>query len=282
MARTLPQIQSQIIADVQADTTLSGLTSTSKFAIWRSWTFIFATAIYLLENIIDIFKSDTETSVKNAAAGSPSWVSDKMFKFQYDLTVPQVIILINEVPQYVPVDITKRIISRVSVRTTLSNICEIKLAQQEPPISLTTAEISSAQGYINTIGVAGVDYLVSSGDADRIYIGADVYCDGQYASTILQSITDAFNTFFATQGLTNFGGSIKVSDLELVVRSVTGVNDIILKNVSARANVTAFPGTGLVVNAQTISRLWQPTTGYAILEDTSGQTLANSLNLIVT
>ncbi|QTE37485.2 hypothetical protein J3L18_00005 [Mucilaginibacter gossypii] len=294
MARTVDTIQAAIITDVQADPILNGSSSTppftlstSKRAVWRLWTRIFATACFILESIIDVFKDNVETTAAKAAAASRLWVQDKMFKFQYDATVPQIIQYIDNVATYNPVDTTKRIITRCSVKTDLSNNVLIKLAQLEPPQALDSSMIASAQGYINTIGTAGIDYRVTSGDPDRLYIDADIYYNGQYAATILQSLTNALNSYLSTQESNEayhiaFGGAVLMSDIELVLKNVVGVNDVVLNNVKARPNSSAFADSiSLVLNNQLVSRLWNTTTGYIILEDTAGETLSDSLNLIV-
>ena len=57
MSRTVEQIQQSIITDFQAQPELAQANSTSTRAIWRLFTFVQASAILLLEQIIDIFKS---------------------------------------------------------------------------------------------------------------------------------------------------------------------------------------------------------------------------------
>jgi hypothetical protein len=293
MARTVDNIQAAMITDVQADPVLNGsqanppfVLSSSKRAIWRLWTRIFATACFILESIIDVFKADIENTASKASAASALWVQDKMFKFQYDAVVPQIIQLIDIVPNYNPVDISKRITTRCSVKTNLSNNVLIKLAQLEPPAAFDASMIASAQGYINTIGTAGITYNVTSGDPDRLYIDADIYYNGQYAATILQSIIDAISSYLSTNpDNTNyhisFDGTVLMSDIDLVIKKVIGVNDVVLNTVIARANSTAFAdGTALILNGQYISRLWNTSTGYIIVEDTTGKTLTDSLNLI--
>lgn len=281
MARSIDEIQQLIISDVQADPVLSGLTSTSKFAIWRLWTRIFATACNLLENIIDIFKSDTEATLAISAAASPLWIQAKMFLFQYSATSSQVIQLVNTVPVYPVVDPTLNIITRCSVKTDLANNVLVKLAQQEPPIALDSLMLASAQSYINTIGPAGIDFLVQSANADQLYIDADIYFNGQYRATIQNDVITAINNYLQTFDTVNFDGTLFMSSIETVIRSVTGVVDVVLNNVKARAATTAFSaGTFLIQANAVISRQWPTIAGYIITETTAGETLNDSLNFI--
>lgn len=289
MARTIAQIQAAIITDIQADPILTpvdltqpGLRSTSKRAIWRLLTNIFATATSLLENIIDIFKSDVETTASQAAAASPGWLAAKAFEFQYDATVPQVIQLVNTVPVYPVVDASKRITTRVSVSTDLSNNSLIKLAKQEPPVGFAVDELAAAQSYFNTIGGGGITYLCSSANADQLYIDATIYFDGQYRSVILANVTAAVTTFLQQlSSQANFGGKVYMSALEDAIRNAAGVIDVVTNNVKARADATAFvDGTFLIMDTGIIARYWPTIAGYIIPETTAGQTLAESLTLV--
>jgi hypothetical protein len=279
MARSVNEIQQAIITDVTNTPELSTLASnTSRRAIWRLWTFIVATAIAILEQLIDVFKSTTEATIAAAAPETAAWLQAQFFKFQYSTTTPQVIQLINLVPQYPVVDENLRIITRCSVRTTINNQVLIKLAKQDPPTPLDSSELAASQSYVNIIGVAGVNYICVSQDSDKLYIQADVYYNGAYSSVISANVIDAITTYLANLP---FDGAVKVNDLELIVRAVAGVNDIVFKNVKARENSVALSSaTYLIQNSQLIGRLWSTVAGYIVPETTSGSTLTDTLNFI--
>lgn len=275
MSRTIEQIDAAIIADVQAEPALSDISSnTSRRAIWRALCFVTASAILLLEQIIDVFKEENEIKINSATPATEQWLTDRVFKFQYSATTPQVIQLVDLAPVYPLIDPTLRIVTRCSVVTTLSNTVNIKTAKNEPPVALSPTELASLQSYVNVIGVPGVFYNCSSGEADRVYIDANIYYSGQYSTVIEGTVTNAINTFLANLP---FNGQFKISDLELTIRSVIGVTDVLVNNVKIRANSTAFAsGTFLVQNKTTISRLFNTIAGYVILEDT----VTNNLNFI--
>jgi hypothetical protein len=281
MARTVAQIQAQIIAYKNAQSDLAGLNSTSHRAIWLLWTFVTASAIAILEQLIDLYITTIEAIVARSAAASNLWVQYKFFQFQYDATDPQVIQLIDTIPQYPTVDATKRIITACSVTTDINNTVNIKVAKSNPYVALSNPEKSAAQSYIDTIGVAGITYTVISLNADKIYIEADIYYQGQYSAVIQTNVINVLNAYFQQLSLVNFNGSIKMSDLEAVIRNVTGVNDVVLKNVKGRADATAFSfGTYFIQNTAVVNRIWNSTAGYIVQENTSGQTFTNSLNFI--
>lgn len=105
MARTVAQIQAQIIQSIAANSNLNytddnGIVrnityNTSNRAIWRNITFIVAAAIAVFEQLQDLFLAAVEAQVAQSAAASSLWVQAKMFAFQYDANNPQVNPVIN-------------------------------------------------------------------------------------------------------------------------------------------------------------------------------------------
>lgn len=278
MARTIDTIHAQILANIQANQYLTGLTSTSRRAIYRNLTYIVAIAINLLEQIQDLFKADVERVVNSAAPATAAWLQKKSLEFQYDATNPQIVQLVDLVPVYPSTAAELRIISRCSVKSELSGVTRIKVAKNEPPEALSNGELSAFQDYINIIGIAGVNYLAISNDADRIMIEADIYYQGQYSAIISQTVIDAIEAYLA--GIP-FDGVLKVVDIENTIRDVPGVNDVVLKNVRARDNATALASSQyLVNNQQLISRLWTTNAGYIIQEDTISSTFNDTLTFI--
>jgi len=279
MARTVAQIQQTMLDAVAADDILKDqLTSQSKRAIYRLWTFIVAVACAVLEQLADAWREDIESTVAAAPPGSPLWLQDQVFKFQYSTLTPQVVQLINLAPVYPIIDESLRIVTRCSVTTDISNTVTIKVAKGDTPAPLDSLELAALQSYVNTIGVAGPDYNAVSLEADRVYVEADIYYNGLFSSVIKGNVILAIENYLA--GIP-FNGRVKVDDLRQAIRAVSGVNDVVFKNVSARANASAFgTGTALVINNTLASRYWPTLAGYAITEDTAGETPADKLNFI--
>jgi uncharacterized phage protein gp47/JayE len=158
--------------------------------------------------------------------------------------------------------------------------------------ALSSTQISAAQAYITTIGDARTTYTVTSNSADLLYVSATVYYQGQYSgvlpgaagSNTTGTVCAAINTWLQNLSITNFDGSLKVSDLENTIRNVQGVNDVVLNVVNARAASTpALSGTviGNLVNSNTvISRSYSSVAGYLNPETTTGYMLGDSLTFI--
>ena len=244
----------------------------------RQICFTIAVCQAYLEQLQDLFKQELEVTVSKAAPASAAWVQDKMFKFQYSDTNPQVITLIETVAVYPVINDSLRIVAACSVTSDISNSVSIKVAKNNPLIALTAMELASAQGYINTIGIAGINYIVQSLAPDKIFIDAEIFYAGQYASVIQANVINTVLAFLQTLSQSNFNGALKMSDLEGVIRKVAGVNDVVINNVRGRAASDPFSaGIDLVHSTAILQRQWLTIAGYISQEDTSGKTFSDSL-----
>lgn len=66
MARTVEQIQNEILKAKETEASLNGLNSTSKVAIWRLWVYITAFVIWTLEKIFDEYKKEVSKPYPNS------------------------------------------------------------------------------------------------------------------------------------------------------------------------------------------------------------------------
>ena len=275
MARTIAQIKTQITTQIAAESALAGLNSPSQTAIWNLWAYVIATAIFIQESLWDLFSTQLDQTISNAPAWTDKWVQTESFKFQYDAVTPQIIQLNNFVPSYPTVDTTKQIISRCSVVTKSNRIVTVKVASAEPPIALTTPQLTSFQGYLDVISPAGVQYSTISYNPDQLLVGAQVFYDGQYASTISANVIAGINTYMAN---IEFDGFIRISALEDAIQAVPGVTDVILNNVAIRPDGTPFANTTyLLQNNTEIYNKYTMYAGYVIGETTAGHTFTNTL-----
>lgn len=280
MARTVDQIYQNILTAKAAESDLSGLTSTSRRAIWSLWAYVIASGQATFEQLLDLEKENIETVVLSAPAGNPYWVQQKMFDFQYDATTPQIVELNTSTFAYAypTIDTALQIITRCSVNRQIYNTVQIKVAKGTTPAALSSGELSAAQDYINTIGVAGINYVVISLASDKMYIDADIYYKGQYSAIISANVIAAIDAYFAAL---DFNGQVVLTDLERAIMNVAGVNDVVLNNVRARKDSVALgSATYLVQNNTELQRNWQTQAGYIVGETTSGNTLADTLNFI--
>ena len=288
MARTVAQINTQIVNTLTEQFGIVGIvvdsTKWSKRNMLRLLCFVFASCTAYVEQLMDTLKLSIETTASHAAAANALWIQTKMFQFQYSVTNPQIIKLTDMIPAYPVIDPTLQIITGCSVTSTTPNEVVVKVAKTVNDLFVKldpATELPSAQGYINLIGTAGINYMVVSLDAAKLYIQADIYYQGQYGSGIKDSVIAALVDFLHNVSVNNFDGSLKITDLENAIRSVAGVNDVVLITVLCREDTESFGnGLDLILDKKTIRRLWHPLAGYVVPETTLNQTLEDSLNFI--
>jgi len=73
MARSIEQINNEIIKAKESEPALAGLTSTSKVAIWRLWAYITAFVIYTLEQIFDQHKAEVLDALTQLKPHTARW-----------------------------------------------------------------------------------------------------------------------------------------------------------------------------------------------------------------
>ncbi len=292
MARTVSNIQADLISEVIYNFTalandpntsasdkaelLKFVANTSKRAIWRQWTFNIAVAISLSEQLIEVLQEKIDTVVAKAPAATSSWIQDKVLNyFQFDPNVPQVAQLVDFVPKYPIEDPSLRIITRCSVVTRSSYIVEVKVATQNPPVQLSTAQEYALDTFLKTIGIAGVKYNVINYVSDKIYIEGDVKYFGSYSAVIEKNVIAAINNYLSS---IPFNGIVKVIDIEKTIRNVEGVDDVLLKNVRVRENGTILSSaTYLINNFTLVQSAYQTLSGYIVEETTTGNDFATTI-----
>jgi hypothetical protein len=183
MARTILEIQTQIIASVAADSTLStNLTSTSVTAIWRLWTYVVASAIWLHESVWDSFRVGLLDEVANMKPHTLRWYRGKALTYQAGGT------LITGEDEYDNTGLTAEDIETAQIIKYASasegnGQVVVKVAKDVAGVitAPTVPELAGVNSYFQDIKDAGVVLVVRGVAADRIKLHIDVY----YNATIL-------------------------------------------------------------------------------------------------
>lgn len=243
MARTITQIQSEIIAAMQADAALSGLTSTSATAIWRLWTYIVATAIWAHESLWDSFKVELTETAANLKPHTLRWYRNKALAYQHGAT------LVDGEDTYDnegldPADIdAQKIIKQAAVTETPDGLLTVKVAKEVGGdlTPLTVGETTAVTSYFNEIKDAGVVLAVRSVNADRLRIEVDVYYDPTILSATGERLDGSSDTPVqdaAKAYLRNlpFDGEFVKARLVDAMQAVEGVNVPEIRLCMARRN----------------------------------------------
>jgi len=280
MARTVTEIQNEIIAAKTADTTLNALTSPSAVAIWRLWTRITASAIETQEQLWDVFKLELEQIAREAVPGTADWLQKRVLEFQYDAASPQVISVVDGKATYPVIDATKRIITRAAIVEQVNNRVLVKVAKNDSSgglTPLTTDEINALISYLDKIGFVGIAIDTSSLFADRLKFTGEIFYSGEYVETTVKAaVIVAIKSYLSSVSITNFDGTIireQIIDAIQAVEGVTGVNTL---GVVLIARPSSIPLTGAVV---TVNRSYVTAAGYIIEEDTSGSTFNDTITM---
>ena len=277
MARSVTTIYNTAVAQYVANAQAAGITTVNP-AGWSMynyqrlifWTMAFCQSI--LEQIMDAFTADVQSLQNVLPPQTPAWFQNQLLNvFEYD-TIAVPIVQMNETTNFVPyypnANPNFNIVKYCSVTpgpflgTTI-----IKVAGAGPS-QISGPAFSAIESFVDTIGVPGLTYSVESLLPDRLFLQLDVYYVGLYSVVIQANVIAAIQAYL---GGIPFNGYVTLSDLELAIKGVAGVTDIVFVKVQARAQATIVgSGTNLVLAKTVVQRNWSTVAGYIIPEDTSG------------
>ncbi len=90
MALTLTQIHNAMLQDIASNAVLaSALTSNSLYAIFRLFTFVIASAIFIHEGFFDQHSQEINAMIYNQKSGRVSWYKTMALNFQYGFDLVQ-------------------------------------------------------------------------------------------------------------------------------------------------------------------------------------------------
>lgn len=285
-ARTVSQINQQIIIDMTANLAASGITidsnQWSKRNILRNIIYTIAICIAVLEQLKDAWQTEIEEVVDRSVGGTKLWIQKKMLEFQYSSTNPQYLQVTSDyLIGYSVVDNTLKIITACNVNTDLSNVVKVKTATGTPFAALSSLQIAAAQAYIELLGTAGIQYIVSSDSPDKLFLEGNIYFKGEFSAVIADNTIAALTTYLNNLSSVDLVGLVKLIDIENAIKSAEGVTDVFLRHVAVRPDSVSFASKSFMVNDYTaMSRQYNPIAGYTIEENTVGQTFADKLTFI--
>ncbi len=180
MARTIQDIQQEILTAKEAEPHLSDLNSTSKVAIWRLWTYITAFVIHTLERIFDQHKKEVAEALSEQKPHTARWYRNKALAFQYGFD------LLEDSDKFDNTGYTEDEInnskivkySAVTESETESRLI-VKIATEQggelQPIS--TVQKASFEAYMNEIKDAGVKITIINYLPDILKLQMKIYRD---------------------------------------------------------------------------------------------------------
>lgn len=227
MARTTNEIYNSMLANLQADPTLSTkATSTSSTAIYKLFLFIIAASIAVVENLFDVLKLELDSKALTLVPGSKKWYHQQCLSFQYGDDLEW----IDNQFKYAVEDQSKQIVKLASVSESGGTVL-VKVSKETSgtPTPFTAGELTSFNAYLSQIKFAGTYISTSSLSADlvRLYINIVfnplvMNADGSLISDGSYPIVAALDSYFAN---IDYGGSLNLTKIIDACQSVQGVVD---------------------------------------------------------
>lgn len=239
MARTIAEIQAAIVAAVQADTTLAGLTSTSATALWRLLARVVASAIFAFEVINDTFRAALLAEVEALKPHTLRWYQEKALLFQYGSDLPEDSDNYDNSALDDATIAAQRIIAQAAA-TESNGTVTVKVAREVSGAlaPLSRPQFRSLTSYLNEVKDAGVDLEPLSQDGDKLTVAATVYYDplvltstgARIDGALAQPVQDAIKAYLRALP---FNGVLIRSALFDVLQGVDGVYTPVLSSVQA-------------------------------------------------
>jgi len=182
MARTIDDIQKQIIAAKNAQPELAALDSTSKVAVWALWAYVTAVCFWTLESLFDVHKASVDKAISEMKAHTLRWYRSKALAFQFGQA------LVFESDYYDNTGLTSevvdvmKIIRQAAITENTEGTLRLKIATEVDGILSPLSRINPDQytpfvTYMNLIKDAGVKLIIDSLPADKLMLSIDIYYD---------------------------------------------------------------------------------------------------------
>jgi hypothetical protein len=249
MARTLTEIENQILQNMASNPILSGLTSPSATAIFRNIIYLIALAHYTLEKLWDIFKKEVDDTIAQRRLGTPSWYTQSALDFQLGDNL-------NNFGFYEVIDDTKKIVKKASFKESNSGILTLKIAKYDNELlPLSPTELTQFRNYIDEIKFAGTRVNIVSLEADKLRMNVKIFFEGIFTETLVkENVKTAIKNHLLNL---SFDGILLKNDLINAIRNVEGVYDMEFVAIEAlQGNLPVSVG-----------RSYETQAGYMIFDD---------------
>lgn len=252
MAREITVIQQEILDAISGDATLSAqLTSTSKTALFRLYSYLSAVAVWSVEKLMDIFKTETDEKIATLKPHSLRWYALKAAAFQYGYS------LVDDADYYDNTGIpdatieASKIVSFAAVVEATRGL-RIKVAKTSGGnlAALSGGELTSFSVYMGRVKDAGVKLDITSGSADSLKQTIDIYYDplvinssgARIDGTSSDPVGDAIRSYLKNLP---FNGVFAVQKEVDYLQTVEGV--VLINVKSSKAKYAALPYTSFSV-----------------------------------
>jgi hypothetical protein len=242
MARTIEVIQQQIIDNLA----IGGiLVSSDKFSRRRIWTYVVAYCIWILENIMDVFKSEINETIAQRKPHTKNWYKNTVLSYLHGFVVDASTLQYNLTGVSDAAIEAARIVKYCAVDDGNDSL-NVKVAKETGGVlePLTPGELAGLKSYMedDQLGQkdAGVFLNFINDNADELLLKYDVYVNpsviddtGVHILSGVKTVEVAINNFLESL---EFNGVFATQNLEIEIRkNVEGVELMKLRLCQVRA-----------------------------------------------
>jgi hypothetical protein len=280
MARTIQEIQTEILDEKAKHAELDVLNSTSKVSIWRLFVYIISYAIFTLELIFDAHRSEVSSMISELKPHTARWYRNKALAFQYGFDLyPDTDKFRNENHTEEEIESSKIVKYSAVVESDTESRLIIKIAGESNGVlsPITQQQQESFQAYIDEIRDAGVPVTVINYLPDLLHLNITIKRDplvldsqGNAIAPINGNIRPVDNAIAQFLKQLPFNGELVLSSLTDALQLVSGVLDIQIESASS---AWIDPANNNYGKAQGIYMSKVPESGYFATENQEGNNL---------
>jgi hypothetical protein len=270
MARSIQDIQQLIYAQKAQEPALESLNSTSKVAIWRLWVYIISVAIWSLEKLFDLHRTDIDKRLTELKPHTARWYRSKALAFQYGYYLaPDSDKYNNQWLTEEQIDASKIIKYSAVVESKNEGRLIVKIAGEQGDTlqPITDAQRQSFEAYLQEIKDAGVRLSVVNYQPDVLHLQMKIIYDPLVLDSNGQSITKATKpveeTIISYLKRLPFNGELVLAHLIDALQQAEGVKIPHLVLAQSK-NITSGGGYGAFETIE-ISKI--PTAGYFTIDN---------------
>jgi len=219
-----------------ANTVLTNL-SVSLVAVWRLFIYVAAFGIWSLENLMDVFKAEVESTIIDNQYGQIRWYPTVSKQFQLGDQLEFIDLGKGRLKFHYPtIDASKQIVTQAAATLNGSQII-LKVAKGILPdiVPLSSAELTSFVFYIK-----GTDIEIISSESDNLKFAIDIFYDplvlandgSSLATPTENPVQDAIYNFINELPFDSIFQVIKLVD---AIQAVIGVNNVVVNNCDAKS-----------------------------------------------
>ena len=270
MARSIQDIQQLIYAQKAQEPALESLNSTSKVAIWQLWVYIISVAIWSLEKLFDLHRTDIDKRLTELKPHTARWYRSKALAFQYGYYLaPDSDKYNNQWLTEEQIEASKIIKYSAVVESKNEGRLIVKIAGEQGDTlqPITDAQRQSFEAYLQEIKDAGVRLSVVNYQPDVLHLQMKIIYDPLVLDSNGQSITKATKpveeTIISYLKRLPFNGELVLAHLIDALQQAEGVKIPHLVLAQSK-NITSGGGYGAFETIE-ISKI--PTAGYFTIDN---------------